>query len=171
MADFDPSADAIVAEIAAAPSPEALEEIRVRVLGRRGSLTLAMRELGGLEPEERRRAGAALNAAKDRITAALGEAAARLGRAALEQRLAAARADPTLPVPFATAGRLHPISQTVDEIVAIFGEMGRPSTRRGRSTTPFICRSGRTAPGSCCAPTPRPSRSARCWRRNRRSAS
>src|ERR1700738_1465851 len=100
MADFDPSPDTIVAEIAAVPSPEALEEIRVRVLGRRGSLTLAMRELGGLESEARRRAGAEWNAAKDRITAALGEAAARLGRAALEQRLAAERADPTLPVPF-----------------------------------------------------------------------
>src|SRR5438874_2488204 len=124
MADFHPSTDAILAEIAAAPSPEALEELRVRVLGRRGSLTLAMRELGGLEPEERRRAGAALNAAKDRITAALGEAAARLGRAALQRRLAGERADVTLPVPFATAGRLHPISQTVDEIIAIFGEMG-----------------------------------------------
>src|ERR1700738_1168991 len=124
MADFDPSPDAIVAEIAAAPSPEALEEIRVRVLGRRGSLTLAMRELGGLEPEERRRAGAELNAAKDCITAALGEAAARLGRAALDRRLAAERADVTLPVPFATTGRIHPISQTIDEIVAIFGEMG-----------------------------------------------
>src|SRR5246500_3758900 len=124
MADLDPSTDAILAEIAAAPSPEAIEELRVRVLGRRGTLTLAMRELGGLEPEERRRAGAALNAAKDRITAALGEAAARLGRAALEQRLAGERADPTLPVPFAAAGRLHPITQTVDEIVAIFGEMG-----------------------------------------------
>src|SRR5271167_3326344 len=100
MADLDPSTDVILAEVAAAPSPEALEELRVRVLGRRGSLTLAMRELGGIEPEERRRAGAELNAAKDRITEALGEAAARLGRAALEQRLAGERADPTLPVPF-----------------------------------------------------------------------
>jgi phenylalanyl-tRNA synthetase alpha chain len=124
VTDSDPSTDVILAEIAAAPSPEALEEIRVGVLGRRGSLTLAMRELGGLEPDERRRAGAELNAAKDRITAALGEAAARLGRAALERRLAGERADVTLPVPFATAGRLHPISQTIDEIVAIFGEMG-----------------------------------------------
>src|SRR5207302_2937062 len=122
--DYDLSTEVILAEIAAAPSPGGLEELRVRVLGRRGSLTLAMRELGGLEPEERRRAGAALNAAKDRITAALSEAAVRLGRAALEQRLAGERADPTLPVPFATAGRLHPISQTVDEIVAVFGEMG-----------------------------------------------
>jgi len=71
--DFDLPIDVILAEITDAPSPEVLEELRVRVLGRRGSLTLAMRELHGIEPEERRRAGAALNAAKDRITAALGE--------------------------------------------------------------------------------------------------
>ena len=124
MADLNPSIDVILSEIAEARSPEALEELRIKVLGRRGSLTLAMRELGALEPEERRRSGAAMNDAKDRITAALGEAAARLGRAALDQRIAGERADVTLPVPFATAGRLHPISQTIDEIVAIFGEMG-----------------------------------------------
>src|SRR5271155_3446091 len=79
-------------EIAAATSPEGLEEVRVKYLGRRGSLTLAMRELGGLNPEARRRAGAELNAAKDQIVAALAEAASRLGRAALEQRLRAAAA-------------------------------------------------------------------------------
>ena len=124
MADFDPSSEETLREIASARSPDALEEIRVRVLGRRGSLTLAMRELGALAPEERRRAGAQLNAAKDRITAALAEAGARLGRAALEARLAGERADVTLPVEFAETGRVHPISQTIDEIVAIFGEMG-----------------------------------------------
>src|SRR5271154_1468565 len=111
-------------EIAAATSPEGLEEVRVKYLGRRGSLTLAMRGLGGLDPEARRRAGAELNAAKDQIVAALAEAASRLGRAALEQRLLAGRARVTLPVPFSTEGRVHPISQTIDEIVAIFGEMG-----------------------------------------------
>jgi phenylalanyl-tRNA synthetase alpha chain len=124
MADFDPSSGETLREIAAARSPEALEDIRIRLLGRRGSLTLAMRELGALAPEERRRAGAQLNAAKDRITDALAEAAARLGRAALEARLANEHADVTLPVNFAETGRIHPISQTVDEIVAIFGEMG-----------------------------------------------
>ena len=122
MAEFDPPTDQILAEIAAAASPDALDEIRVKVLGRRGSLTLAMRELGALEPEERRRAGAALNAAKDRITAALAQSAARLGRAVLEHRLAGERADVTLPVTFATTGHIHPISQTIDEIVAILGE-------------------------------------------------
>jgi phenylalanyl-tRNA synthetase alpha chain len=124
MADFDTSSEMLLREIAAARSPAALEEIRVKVLGRRGSLTLAMRELGALAPEERRGTGAALNLAKERITAALAEATARLGRAALEQRLATERADVTLPVAFAETGRIHPISQTIDEIVGIFGEMG-----------------------------------------------
>ncbi|MGH7054348.1 MAG: phenylalanine--tRNA ligase subunit alpha, partial [Stellaceae bacterium] len=112
-------------DIAAAPSPEALEEIRLHVLGRRGSLTEAMKELGRLAPEERRRRGAELNAVKERITEALTAAAARLGRVALQRRLAGERTDITLPVPFAAeTGRIHPISQTIDEIVAIFGEMG-----------------------------------------------
>ena len=124
MSQFAPQSAGVLAEIAAARSPEALEEIRVKVLGRRGSLTQAMRELGALDPETRRNAGAELNATKDRIAAALAEAATRLGRAALERRLAAERADVTLPVRFASDGRIHPISQTIDEIVAIFGEMG-----------------------------------------------
>jgi len=116
--------DNAVKEIAAAPSPDALEAIRIKVLGRRGSLTLAMRELGALDPDERRRVGAELNTAKERITAALAEATARLGRAELAERLAGERADVTLPVTFSETGRIHPISQTIDEIVAIFGEMG-----------------------------------------------
>ena len=124
IGDVDQMIETATAEIATATSPQALEEVRVKLLGRRGSLTLAMRELGALDPEARRRAGAELNIAKDRITAALGAAAERLGRAALEQRLALERADVTLPVPFAVEGRIHPISQTIDEIVAIFGEMG-----------------------------------------------
>ena len=110
--------------LAPAESPEALEAIRVKVLGRRGMLTLAMRGLGSLDPEARRTTGAELNAAKDTITTALAEATERLGRAALEAQLAAERADVSLPVRFADGGRIHPISQTIDEIVAIFGEMG-----------------------------------------------
>jgi len=122
----DPSQliNAAVHDVEAATSPDGLEEVRIKYLGRRGSLTLAMRELGALDPDARRRAGAELNAAKDRIAAALSEAASRLGRAALEQRLGRERADVTLPVTFAGEGRVHPISQTIDEIVAIFGEMG-----------------------------------------------
>src|SRR5204863_308617 len=98
--------------------------IRVAALGRRGRLTELMRGLGALAPEVRRDAGAALNAVKDVIAAALAEAGDRLGRAARAAQLAGERADVTLPVQTGETGRIHPISQTVDEIVAIFGEMG-----------------------------------------------
>ena len=116
MEDANQLIDIATREIVAARSLEGLEEVRLKYLGRRGSLTLAMRELGGLDPEVRRSAGAELNAAKDRIAATLAEAAARLNRAELDRRLAAERADVTLPMPFAVGGRIHPISQTIDEI-------------------------------------------------------
>jgi len=129
MEEIDRLRDDILREIAEAGSPEALEAIRVAALGRRGRLTERMRGLGALDPETRRIAGAALNQAKDVIAAALAAAGERLGRAARTARLAGERADVTLPVlpgPPAglDAGRIHPISQTIDEIIAIFGEMG-----------------------------------------------
>ena len=129
MDDIDRLRDEILREVAEAGSPEALEAIRVAALGRRGRLTERMRGLGALDPETRRVAGAALNQAKDAIAAALAEAAERLGRAARTAQLAGERADVTLPVlpgppGGSDAGRIHPISQTVDEIIAIFGEMG-----------------------------------------------
>jgi phenylalanyl-tRNA synthetase alpha chain len=124
MTKDDSAGHDIIDEIGAAVSLAALEEIRVRVLGRRGSLTLAMRELGALDPAARRQRGAELNARKDQIAAALAAAVERLGCAALEERLAVESADVTLPAVPAADGRIHPISQTIDEIVAIFGEMG-----------------------------------------------
>jgi len=111
-------------EIAAASSPAALEEVRIKYLGRQGAVTGLMRGLGALPPEERRAAGARLNTLKDAIGAALDARAEELNRAALSNRLAAERADATLPVSPVAQGRIHPISQTVDEVVAIFGEMG-----------------------------------------------
>jgi phenylalanyl-tRNA synthetase alpha chain len=124
MEEIDRLRDDILREIGEVASPEALEAIRVAALGRRGRLTELMRGLGALAPEARREAGAALNTAKDDIAAALAEAAGRLGRAARAERLAGERADITLPVLKGDTGRIHPISQTIDEIVAIFGEMG-----------------------------------------------
>src|SRR5690242_9631538 len=96
----DPTAQAesFLTEIAAADTPDALEQIRIRLLGRNGAITAAMRGLGRLPPDARREAGARLNAFRDRITAALTEAGDRLRRAALASRLAGERTDVTLPV-------------------------------------------------------------------------
>jgi phenylalanyl-tRNA synthetase alpha chain len=127
----DPTANSefLLREIASAQSPEELEQVRIKLLGRGGTITVAMRGLGGLPAAERRAAGARLNVLKDAIAAALGEAGERLHRAALASRLAGERADVTLPVAAGPpegvdTGRIHPISQTIDEIIAIFGEMG-----------------------------------------------
>ena len=124
MDDPQQVAEAGLGEVAAASSPDALEQVRIKYLGRQGLVTGLMRGLGALPADERRDAGAMLNALKDTIGDAITARAAELGRAALSGRLAAERADATLPVPPAPMGRIHPISQTIDEIVAIFGEMG-----------------------------------------------
>ncbi|HEV2335081.1 MAG TPA: phenylalanine--tRNA ligase subunit alpha [Stellaceae bacterium] len=105
-------------------SPEALEEVRVRYLGRRGRFTEMMRRLGQLAPEQRPLLGNHLNILKDHFTDAVETRATELRRTALANRLAGERADVTLPVPSGGTGAIHPITQTIDEIIAIFGEMG-----------------------------------------------
>src|ERR1700722_8681003 len=124
MDDPQQLVEAGLGEIAAAASPEVLEQVRIKYLGRQGLVTGLMRGLGGLPADERRDAGTRLNALKDTIAEAITARAAELGRAALSGRLAAERADATLPASPAPQGRIHPISQTIDEIIAIFGEMG-----------------------------------------------
>jgi len=113
-----------LARIAAAQDLAALDAVRVAALGRNGALTALMKGLGAVAPEERKARGAALNAAKDALAAALEARHAALADAALDARLAAERLDVTLPPRPAPQGLIHPISRTVEEIVAIFGAMG-----------------------------------------------
>src|SRR5262249_49463505 len=118
------NADEYLKEIAAASSLDALEQVRVKLLGRSGSISLLMRGLGQVPPEQRRDVGAKLNALKDEVGHHLEERKAALSEAPLHRQLAAGGADAPLPVTPPPTGRIHPISQTIDEIVAIFGEMG-----------------------------------------------
>ncbi len=102
----------------------ALEQVRVEALGKKGEISQLMKGLGGLSPDERREAGARLNEVKDAVAAAIEARKGELAEAELEKKLATERVDVTLPARPEAQGRLHPISQTIDEIVAIFGEMG-----------------------------------------------
>jgi phenylalanyl-tRNA synthetase alpha chain len=116
-------------QIAAAGNADALEQLRVSILGRNGQLTALLKTLGGLAPDERKARGAALNQLKGAVEEALGAAKQQHDRAALDQRLKEERIDVTLPVTIGPVkaeidGRVHPISQTIDELIAIFGEMG-----------------------------------------------
>ncbi|MCT4559217.1 MAG: phenylalanine--tRNA ligase subunit alpha [Pelagimonas sp.] len=101
-----------------------LEELRVQAVGKKGEISLKMRELGKMTPEERQVAGPALNALKDEINAALGAKKSALLDAALEQRLASEWLDVTLPVRPQRQGSIHPISQVMEEVAAIFANLG-----------------------------------------------
>jgi phenylalanyl-tRNA synthetase alpha chain len=110
--------------IAAAADEAAIEDVRVTALGKKGEISLKMRELGQMSAEERQVAGPALNALKDEINAALGARKAALGDAALEERLRAEWLDVTLPARDRRQGTIHPVSQVTEEVIAIFADMG-----------------------------------------------
>lgn len=102
----------------------ALEELRVASVGKKGEVSLKMRELGKMTPEERQVAGPALNALKDEINSALIARKASLADAALEERLASEWLDVTLAGRTRPEGSIHPVSQVTEEISAIFADMG-----------------------------------------------
>ncbi len=124
MDDLNKLLDELLGAVDSAESTESLEELRVSALGKKGRITGLMKTLGQLPAEERREAGQTLNAIKDKVAAAIDARKSSLEDAALEARLASEMVDVTLPVRPEAEGRLHPISQTVDEIIAILGEMG-----------------------------------------------
>ncbi|MEP2783410.1 MAG: phenylalanine--tRNA ligase subunit alpha [Pseudoruegeria sp.] len=116
----------ILAAIDAAAEESTLEELRVSAIGKKGEVSLKMRALGKMTPEERQVAGPALNALKDEINTALVAKKSALADAALDARLATETLDVTLPGRSSArpAGTIHPISQVSEEISAIFADMG-----------------------------------------------
>lgn len=114
----------IMGELGAAADLGAIEELRVATLGKKGRVTELVKQLGSLPPERRREAGHAFNTLKREIEGALASRRAVLESAELDRRLAAERIDVTLPPRERQEGRIHPVSQATDEIIAIFAEMG-----------------------------------------------
>ncbi len=101
-----------------------LEDLRVQALGKKGEISLQMRELGKMTPEERQVAGPALNALKNEVNSALAARKAALGDAALNERLRGEWLDVTLPARHRRQGTIHPVSQVTEEVTAIFADMG-----------------------------------------------
>lgn len=124
MEDIDALRAELITTVNGAADLKMLEEARIAALGKKGRITQLMKGLGAMEPEARKSAGAALNAVKDAVAAAIEARKAELAVAAIDARLMEERVDVTLPVRPEPEGRIHPISQTIDEVVAIFGEMG-----------------------------------------------
>jgi phenylalanyl-tRNA synthetase alpha chain len=124
--DLAPLQREILSDIGAATDESALEGVRVGALGKKGTISALLATLGKMSPDERKTQGAAINALKDQVTEALAARRAVLKKSALEAQLKREALDVTLPVRprGVEIGRIHPLSQVTDEIVAIFAEMG-----------------------------------------------
>jgi phenylalanyl-tRNA synthetase alpha chain len=113
-----------LAEIAAAPDAAALDQIRVRLLGKKGAVTEQLKELGRLPPAARPAAGARINEAKSELAAAIEARAQLLEKAAIARELDAGRIDVTLPGRGQAPGALHPVTRTRLRIEEIFRGAG-----------------------------------------------
>jgi phenylalanyl-tRNA synthetase alpha chain len=124
MQDPDALVAEAVAAFAATADPAQLEQAKARFLGRQGRVTELLKGLGKLAPEEKRSAGARINAAKDAIERALADRRAALAHAALQSRLAEEAIDVTLPGRDRGRGGIHPIVRTWQRVEAIFRSIG-----------------------------------------------
>ncbi|MEE8392970.1 MAG: phenylalanine--tRNA ligase subunit alpha [Rhodospirillales bacterium] len=105
-------------------STGALEAVRVEALGKKGEITLGMKAVGSLPADQRKAAGQTWNAVKNEVGQAIEARGKELSDAAIDARLMEENVDISLAPRPQAPGRVHPISQTFDEVVAIFGEMG-----------------------------------------------
>lgn len=124
MTDIDGLVSAALADIAEASDARRLEQLRVALLGKSGTITGQLKQLGKLPPAERKQAGVAVNQGKQRVAAALVERKQVLEDAALDARLASERLDVTLPGRNAERGSAHPVLRTLERIADIFERLG-----------------------------------------------
>ena len=120
--------DALVSQaleaVKQAADVNALEQLRVQYLGKKGELTQVMKTLGNIPAEERPRVGAMVNDAKERVQGVLNARKSDMEAAAMNARLAAERVDVTLPGRGQTSGGLHPVTRTMERIEEFFSRIG-----------------------------------------------
>jgi phenylalanyl-tRNA synthetase alpha chain len=114
----------VIREVEATSSLQELEEVRVKALGKKGHLTLLMKDLGQKTPEERKTLGAELNVLKEALSQALDTKKAKLEEETINAKLSKETLDVTLPPRPDQKGIVHPLSHVLDEVIHIFGQMG-----------------------------------------------
>ncbi len=124
MSDIQSLERDIFASIGAASDEAVLENVRVGALGKKGSISELLKTLGTMSPDERKANGPLFNTLRDRVTDAIAARKSELANAALNARLASERIDVTLPVRPEPVGTIHPVSQVLDEVTAIFADLG-----------------------------------------------
>lgn len=124
MTELTDQKQTALAAIDASTSLDALEEQRLAALGKKGWVSLALKTLGQMSPEERKDAAPAIQAVRGEVAAAIDAKKAELETAELEEQLASETIDLTLPAPNQPNGSIHPVSQVMDELAEIFADLG-----------------------------------------------
>lgn len=124
MENLESLVEAALAEVAGAADARALDEVRVRYLGKKGEISALLKSLGGLSAEERPKAGALINEGKQRVQAAIDERRAALEEAALNEQLGAESLDVTLPGRGERPGALHPVTRMRRRMEDFFQRLG-----------------------------------------------
>jgi phenylalanyl-tRNA synthetase alpha chain len=124
MSDIEAVRDKYLEQIGAAADGESLEAIRVAALGKKGEISLLLKTLGKMTPEERQEQGPKINGARQAVADALAARKEAMEAAALDAKLATETLDLTLPPPAAPKGSIHPVSQVMDELAEIFADLG-----------------------------------------------
>ena len=124
MTDLSQLQADLSARVAAAADLAALDAVRVEALGKTGSISELLKTLGRMTPEERREQGPKINGLRDAVAAAVTARKDQLETAALDAKLAAERVDLSLPPPPERRGRVHPTMQVLDEMIAVFADLG-----------------------------------------------
>ena len=124
MTEFSQQVDKAAGEVAAAGTLDALESLRVALLGKSGLITEQLKALGKLAPDERKAQGALVNRAKERLQDAIAQRKSLLENAAFDARLSGEGIDITLPGRNADLGSIHPVTRTLERIIDIFSRLG-----------------------------------------------
>ena len=114
----------ILDQIRSAPDLGALDQLRVSVLGKSGSITARLKSLGAMDPDTRAAEAPKIHAMREEVTSAIAERKASLESAELDRKLATETIDLSLPAEDVPSGTVHPVSQVMDELAEIFADLG-----------------------------------------------
>ena len=124
MQDYEQLKNEILEKIDKSFTLEGLEDVRVESLGKKGSLSLLMKQLGSIEPDKRKETGQKLNLIQKEVLATIENKKEVLRKDHINKKLANESVDITLPIRPETHGKIHPLSKTMDEVISIFAQMG-----------------------------------------------
>ena len=123
MSDIAELERSVMAAVEAAADERALDEVRVAALGKKGAIAELLKTLGAMSPDERKIKGPQFNGLRDRVAEAIAARKKSLEDAALDARLSSERVDVTLPASEIPRGTVHPVSQTMAEVITIFADL------------------------------------------------